>query len=114
MCLLKATSNSSGNAKTKENDRGRNATKVGRIDRGADRGDGMNREAMRRRKETAGVIRKIDAHDMATRKPCETALKQKGHKAFACDFKRADRTNTDTIGYIASKHNIKKPIPGGD
>ena len=24
----------------------------------------MNREAMRRRKETAGVIRKIDAHDM--------------------------------------------------
>ncbi|WP_378957987.1 hypothetical protein [Mediterraneibacter gnavus] len=51
---------------------------------------------------------------MATRKPCETALKQKGHKAFACDFKRADRTNTDTLGYIASKYNIKKPIPGGD
>lgn len=40
----------------------------------------MTRDTMKRRKETAGVIRKIDAHDMATRKPCETALKQKGHK----------------------------------
>lgn len=39
----------------------------------------MTRDTMKRRKETAGVIRKIDAHDMATRKPCETALKQKGH-----------------------------------
>ena len=48
----------------------------------------MTRNTMKRRKETAGVIRKIDAHDMATRKPCETALKQQGHKAFACDFKR--------------------------
>lgn len=42
----------------------------------------MNRETMRRRKETAGVIRKIDAHDMATKKPCETALKQQEHKAL--------------------------------
>lgn len=74
----------------------------------------MNRETMRRRKETAGVIRKIDAHDMATKKPCETASKQQEHKVFACDFKRADRTNTDTLEYIASKYNIKKPIPGGD
>ncbi len=74
----------------------------------------MTRDTMKRRKETAGVIRKIDAHDMATKKPCETALKQQEHKAFACDFKRADRTNTDTLEYIASKYNIKKPIPGGD
>ena len=74
----------------------------------------MRKETMKRRKETAGVIRKIEAYTMATRKPCETALKQQEHKAFACDFKRADRTNTDTIGYIASKYNIKKPIPGGD
>ena len=74
----------------------------------------MTRETMKRRKETAGVIRKIDAHDMATRKPCETALKQQGHKAFACDFKRADRTNTDTLEYIAEKYNIKERIPGGD
>ena len=59
-------------------------------------------------------MKKIEAYTMATRKPCETALKQQGHKAFACDFKRADRTNTDTIGYRASKYNIKKPIPGGD
>ena len=59
-------------------------------------------------------MKKIEAYTMATRKPCETALKQQGYKAFACDFKRADRTNTDTIGYIASKYNIKKPIPGGD
>lgn len=74
----------------------------------------MTRDTMKRRKETAGVIRKIDAHDMATKKPCETALKQQEHKAFAYDFKKADRTNTDTLEYIASKYNIKKPIPGGD
>lgn len=74
----------------------------------------MNREAMRRRKETAGVIRKIDAHDMATRKPCETALKQKGHKAFACDFKGSERANKDAVDYIAEKYNIKERIPGGD
>lgn len=49
----------------------------------------MNRETMRRRKETAGVIRKIDAHDMATRKPCETALKQKGHKPLPVTLKAA-------------------------
>lgn len=74
----------------------------------------MTRDAMKRRKETAGVIRKIDAHDMATRKPCETALKQKGHKAFACDFKSRERTNKDAVDYIAEKYNIKERIPGGD
>lgn len=74
----------------------------------------MNRETMRRRKETAGVIRKIDAHDMATRKPCETALKQQGHKAFKCDFKSRERTNKDAVEYIAEKYNIKDPVPGGD
>ena len=74
----------------------------------------MTRDAMRRRKETAGVIRKIEAHKMATRKPCETALKQKGHKAFACDFKGGERANKDTVDYIAEKYNIKERIPGGD
>lgn len=74
----------------------------------------MTRDAMKRRKETAGVIRKIDAHKMATRKPCETALKQKGHKAFACDFKSRERTNKDAVDYIAEKYNIKDPVPGGD
>lgn len=74
----------------------------------------MTRETMKHRRETADTVRKIEAYKMATRKPCKTALKQKGHKAFACDFKRADRTNTDTLEYIASKYNIKKPIPGGD
>lgn len=74
----------------------------------------MTRDTMKRRKETAGVIRKIDAHDMATRKPCETALKQKGHKAFACDFKGGERANKDAVDYIAEKHNIKERIPGGD
>lgn len=74
----------------------------------------MTRDAMKRRKETAGVIRKIEAYTMATRKPCETALKQKGHKAFACDFKSRERTNKDTLEYIAEKYNIKEPIPGGD
>ena len=59
-------------------------------------------------------MKKIEAYTMATKKPCETALKQQRHKAFACDFKRTDRTNTDTLEYIASKYNIKKPIPGGD
>lgn len=71
----------------------------------------MTRETMKRRKETAGVIRKIDAHNMATRKPCETALKQQGHKAFACDFKGNERANKDTLDYIAEKYNIKEPIP---
>lgn len=74
----------------------------------------MNRETMKRRKETAGVIRKIEAYTMATRKPCETALKQQGHKAFACDFKGGERTNKDVAEYMASKYNIKRPIPGGD
>ena len=57
-------------------------------------------------------MKKIEAYTMATKKPCETALKQQGHKAFACDFKRADRTNTDTLEYIASKYNIKKANSG--
>lgn len=48
----------------------------------------MTRETMKRRRETADTVRKIEAHKMATRKPCETALKQQEHKAFACDFKR--------------------------
>lgn len=74
----------------------------------------MTRDAMKRRKETAGVIRKIEAYTMATRKPCETALKQQEHKAFACDFKSRERTNKDAVEYIAEKHNIKEPIPGGD
>lgn len=47
-------------------------------------------------------------------KPCETALKQKGHKAFACDFKGGERANKDTVDYIAEKYNIKERIPGGD
>ena len=74
----------------------------------------MTRETMKRRRETADTVRKIEAHKMATRKPCETALKQKGHKAFACDFKSRERTNKDALECIASKYNIKKPIPGGD
>lgn len=59
-------------------------------------------------------MKKIEAHKMATRKPCETALKQKGHKAFACDFKSRERTNKDAVDYIAEKYNIKERIPGGD
>ena len=74
----------------------------------------MTRDTMKRRKETAGVIRKIEAYTMATRKPCETALKQGEHKAYACDFKSRERTNKDTLEYIAEKYNIKEPIPGGD
>lgn len=74
----------------------------------------MIRDAMKRRKETAGVIRKIDAHDMATKKPCETALKQQWHKAFACDFKGGERANKDVVEYMAEKYNIKERIPGGD
>lgn len=74
----------------------------------------MNRETMKRRKETAGVIRKIEAYTMATRKPCETALKQGDHKAYACDFKSREMANKDAVEYMASKYNIKRPIPGGD
>lgn len=64
----------------------------------------MNRETMRRRKETAGVIRKIEAYTMATRKPCETALKQ-GDQAYACDFKSRERTNKDVAKY--KKHTVE-------
>lgn len=74
----------------------------------------MNRETMKRRRETADTVRKIEAHKMATRKPCETALKQQEHKAFACDFKGGERANKDAVDYIAEKHNIKERIPGGD
>lgn len=74
----------------------------------------MNRETMKRRKETAGVIRKIEAYTMATKKPCETALKQQGHKPFACDFKSRERANEEVVEYMAKKYNIKKQIPGGD
>lgn len=74
----------------------------------------MTRDAMKRRRETADPVRKIEAYKMATRKPCETALKQKGHKAFACDFKGGERANKDTVDYIAEEYNIKERIPGGD
>lgn len=74
----------------------------------------MTRETMKRRRETADTVRKIEAHKMATRKPCETALKQQEHKAFACDFKGGERANKDAVDYIAEKCNIKERIPGGD
>lgn len=73
----------------------------------------MTRETMKRRRETADTVRKIEAHKMATRKPCETALKQQ-EQAFACDFKSRERTNKDAVEYIAEKCNIKERIPGGD
>lgn len=74
----------------------------------------MTRETMKRRRETADTVRKIEAHKMATRKPCETALKQQEHKAFDCDFKGGERANKDAVDYIAEKYNIKERIPGGD
>jgi hypothetical protein len=69
---------------------------------------------MKRRRETVDPVRKIEAYKMATRKPCETALKQQEHKAFACDFKGGERANKDAVEYIAEKYNIKERIPGGD
>lgn len=74
----------------------------------------MTRETMKRRRETADTVRKIEAHKMATRKPCKTALKQQEHKAYACDFKSRERANKDAVDYIAEECNIKEPIPGGD
>lgn len=65
----------------------------------------MTRESMKHRKETAGVIRKIEAYTMATRKPCETALKQGEHKAYACDFKSRERANKDVTEY--KKHTVE-------
>ena len=59
-------------------------------------------------------MKKIEAYTMATRKPCETALKQQEHKAFACDFKSRERTNKDAVEYIAEKYNIKDHVTGGD
>lgn len=49
----------------------------------------MTRDAMKRRKETADHVRKIEAYKMATRKPCETALKQKGLKPLPVALKAA-------------------------
>lgn len=40
-------------------------------------------------------MKKIEAYTMATKKPCETALKQQEHEAFACDFKSRKRANKD-------------------
>jgi len=74
----------------------------------------MTRDTMKRRRETVDPVRKIEAYKMATRKPCETALKQQEHKAFACDFKGGERANKDAVEYIAEKYNIKERIPGGD
>lgn len=74
----------------------------------------MTRDTMKRRKETADIMKKIEAYTMATKKPCETALKQGEHKAFACDFKSRERTNKDAVEYMAEKYNIKERIPGGD
>ena len=74
----------------------------------------MTRETMKRRRETTDTVRKIEAYKMATRKPCETALKQQEHKVFACDFKGSETANKDAVDYIAEKYNIKERIPGGD
>ena len=53
-------------------------------------------------------MRKIEAHKMATRKPCETALKQKDDiKPLPVDFKGGERANKDAVDYIAEKYNIK-------
>lgn len=49
----------------------------------------MNRETMKRRRETADTVRKIEAHKMATRKPCDTALKQQEHKPLHVILKAA-------------------------
>lgn len=65
----------------------------------------MTRETMKHRRETADTVRKIEAYKMATRKPCKTALKQKGHKAFACDFKGSETANKDVAGY--KKHTVE-------
>lgn len=45
----------------------------------------MTRETMKRRKETAGVIRKIDAHDMAKHEPTENAKKWMKRKAYSVE-----------------------------
>lgn len=49
----------------------------------------MTRETMKRRKETADPVRKIEAYKMATRKPCETALKQQEQKPLPVTLKAA-------------------------
>ena len=45
----------------------------------------MTRDAMKRRKETAGVIRKIDAHDMAKHEPTDNAKKWMKRKAYSVE-----------------------------
>ncbi|WP_024852896.1 hypothetical protein [Mediterraneibacter gnavus] len=50
-------------------------------------------------------MKKIEAYTMATRKPCETALKQQEHEAFKCDFKSRERTKKDVAEY--KKHTVE-------
>ena len=50
-------------------------------------------------------MKKIEAYTMATKKPCETALKQQEHKAFACDFKSREMANKDAVEY--KKHTAE-------
>lgn len=68
----------------------------------------------RRRENWGDGMKKIEAYNMATRKPCETALKQQGHEPFKCDFKSREMANKTAVEYIAEKYNIKERIPGGD
>lgn len=61
----------------------------------------MTRDTMKRRKETAGVIRKIDAHDMAKHEPTENARKWMKRKAYSVeDCLR--KWGVDTKGSVAS------------
>ena len=68
----------------------------------------MTRETMKRRKETAGVIRKIDAHNMAKHEPTESAKKWMRRKAYSVeDCLR--KWGVDTKGSVASgQENTEK------
>ena len=68
----------------------------------------MNREAMKRRKETADTVRNIEAHDMAKHEPTENA--KKWMKRKVCSVEDCLRKwGVDMKGSVASgQENTEK------
>lgn len=67
----------------------------------------MTRDTMKRRKETAGVIRKIDAHDMAKHEPTKNAkkwMKRKAHSVEDCLKKWGIDAKGSVMGDNGSTH----------
>lgn len=66
---------------------------------------------MKRRNQTAGVIREIETYNMSKDKPSESAIRQQNHEPFKCDFKYNQTESKLAITYLSEKCNIKTQIP---